>query len=181
MLFGSRVTGHATSYSDWDVAVLYRGSHKPSLRRSTEFQEHNVDLACLSMNRFAAESHLVGTLAHELAQDSTVVAGLEPCVAKNQNIAMSEEALKEHLEHGFKNSARAIREIVSGWEFSGYAEPIEEIAADDASGSSAIGAERTAKALCVYLGIPYAFTHDLEKTSKSCSARMEIQSASDAR
>lgn len=166
VLFGSRVTGHASSISDWDVAVLHRSAAIPSLKYSIEMQKHNVDLAYLSMNRFATESHLVGTLAHELAKHSTVVAGTKPFVLNRESIAMSEDALERHLEHAFKELARAIREIVSGWEFSGFAEPIEEVIAGDASGSSANGAERVAKALCVYLGISYAFTHDVEELAE---------------
>lgn len=166
VLFGSRVTGHASSVSDWDVAVLHRSSAKPSLRYSAEAQTHNVDLAYLSLHRFATESHLVGTLAHELANHSMVVAGTKPFVQSNESIAMSEDALERHLEHAFKELARAIREIVSSWEFSGFAHPIEEVVAGDASGSSANGAERVAKALCVYLGTSYAFTHDVEELAE---------------
>lgn len=166
VLFGSRVTGHAKSSSDWDVAVLYRTSTKPFVQYSEETQKHEVDLAWLSVDRFDSESHLVGTLAHELAVNSAVVAGSKPVVVNKETIVMSESALERHLEHAFKELARAISEVVSNWEFSGFSEPIEHVDAGDASGSSANGAERVAKALCVYLGITYTFTHDVAELAK---------------
>ena len=166
VLFGSRVTGHASSFSDWDVAVLYRTLIKPSLHYTDETQKHHVDLTWLSVSRFASESHLVGTLAHELAKHSAVIEGAKPFVGNKETTVMSETALERHLEHAFKDLARAINEVVSGWEYSGFREPIEGVVAGDASGSSANGAERVAKALCVYLGITYTFTHDVEELAK---------------
>ena len=49
---------------------------------------------------------------------------------------MSEDALERHLEHGFKNLARAIQARVSAWEYSDYADPIKDVIAGDGSSSS---------------------------------------------
>lgn len=169
LLFGSRVTGHATSVSDWDVAVLYNGHRVPTLLPCSNRTKHHVDFAMLSVTRLQKESHLIGTLAHELVQHGKLLAGWLPSINGN-DIAMSEDALERHLEYGFKDLARAIREIVSAWEYSGYIEPIEDVVAGDASSCSDNGAEHVAKAFCVYLGITYQYTHDVRVLAQTVPA-----------
>ena len=126
LLFGSRVTGHAGKYSDWDVAVIHSGEQTFRLDRNPDTWKQPVDLSILSMNEIANQLHLVGSLPFELAHGSTVVVGADLPVAKESE-RMSEEILARHLEYGFKELALAVSEIQIQWDLEEYHDPLEEI------------------------------------------------------
>ena len=148
LLFGSRVSGYASKYSDWDVAVIHSGEQAFRLDRNPVTWAQPVDLSMLSMNKIESQLHLVGSLPFELAHGSTVVVGADLPVTKESE-RMSKEILAQHLQYGFQELASAVRQIQLRWETAGYHDPLEDIPGSDASRRSGDGAERVAKALCV--------------------------------
>ena len=75
---------------------------------------------------------------------------------------MSEDALERHLEYGFKELARAIREVQTAWEYNESPATFDGVPSLDSSKASGDAAERIVKALCVYLGVTYKHTYDVK-------------------
>ena len=162
VLFGSRATGRATSGSDWDVAVLHRGENPPKLKRLGEFWNHQIDVPMLSVQKLRQEANRVGSLSHEVMLHGKVIAGDVPSF-EIEELVLSEADLALHLEYSFIEIALAIFELKDATRTAGASELIEDLDADRAVAHSANGAERVAKALCVYLKIPYSRTHSVEE------------------
>lgn len=162
VLFGSRVTGHATTRSDWDVAVLHNGANPPKLERLDEFWNHQIDVPMLSIQKLRQEANCVGSLSHELLSHGEVIAGDVPTF-EIEELVLSEEDLSLHLEYSFIELALAICELRDATRTTEAFESIEDLDADRAVAHSANGAERVAKALCVYLKISYSRTHSVEE------------------
>lgn len=169
VLFGSRVTGHATSGSDWDVAVLHRGEDPPKLKRLDEFWNHHVDLPMLSIEQLRQEANSVGTLSYEISSHSEVIAGELPSVEIKEPIR-SQRDLALHLEYAFVELASAICGLRDATRTTEVTESIEELDAERAVAHSANGAGRVVKALCVYLKIPYSRTHCVEELAEMVPA-----------
>lgn len=164
VLFGSRVTGHATSRSDWDVAVLHKGANPPKLERLDEFWNHHVDVPMLSIQKLRQEANCVGSLSHELLSHGEVIAG-DVLSFEIEELVMSQKDLALHLEYAFVELASAICGLRDATRTTKVTESIEELDGERAVAHSANGAERVAKALCVYLKIPYERTHSVEELS----------------
>lgn len=167
VLFGSRTTGHADSYSDWDVAILH-GANKPNnLVREKELLSQAVDLPVFPLETYLNRAHYVGSLAHEVAVHGRVLAGSVPTTLLRRLI-LSEEDLGRHLEYSFRYLAIAITDFHDVLRHAGTrSEPLESTPGRTAVAPSADGAERVSKALCVHLGIPAAHTHDIEQLADS--------------
>ena len=168
VLFGSRVTGHATSRSDWDVAVLHKGASPPKLKRLDEYWNHQIDVPMLSVQKLRQDANRVGSLSHELLHGE-VIAGDVPSL-EIEELIWSEADLALHLEYSFVELALAICELKDATTTADASESIEDLDAERAVAHSANGAERVAKALCVYLRIPYERIHDVEKLADTVPA-----------
>lgn len=165
VLFGSRAVGWARDSSDWDLAVVHEGSEMEDVPRGKDFDEQPVDLAYLPLKKYLRKAHQVGTLAHELANHGRLIKGHLPALQKRR-LVVSEEELVRHLFYATHNLASAIGDIQTDISHGAPEESLDSILAYVSSPSSANGAERTAKALCVHLGITYSHTHDVEKLSE---------------
>lgn len=162
VLFGSRVTGDATSRSDWDVAVLHRGANPPKLKRLDEFWKPQIDVPMLSVKKLRQEANRIGSLSHELLLHGEVIAGDVPSF-EIEELVLSEADLALHLEYSFIELALAIYELRDASRATDTAGSFEDLDADRAVAHSADGAERVAKALGIYLKIPYSRTHSVEE------------------
>lgn len=165
VLFGSRAIGDTWDGSDWDLAVVHEGSEMEDVPKGRDFYEQPVDLAYLPLKKYRSKAHQVGTLAHELATHGRLIKGHLPALQKRR-LVVSEEELVRHLFYATHNLASAIGDIQTDISHGDPEESLDSILAYVSSPSSANGAERTAKALCVHLGITYSHTHDVEKLSE---------------
>ncbi|MCY3883307.1 MAG: nucleotidyltransferase domain-containing protein [Gammaproteobacteria bacterium] len=162
VLFGSRASGRSNPQSDWDVAILHSGNTPPRLERLDGFSKHPVDLPLLSIRTWRRDLNRIGSLSYELVTRGEVIAGRMPSYILEDPV-MSEDDLALHLEYAFVELANAVcglRDATRGREIT---EPIENLDAERAVAYSANGAERVAKALCVFLQIPYDRTHNVEE------------------
>lgn len=160
VLFGSRATGHAHSRSDWDVAILYSGEPPENLQFSSGLRNRDVDIGIFPSDQVWRESHVAGTVAYELRNCGIELVGEMP-KENNKDIVISEEELARHLQFCFRNLATSIRSLDENWDYESPTGKFENLSAGVATGTSANGAERVAKALCVYLGVTYSYSHDV--------------------
>lgn len=167
VLFGSRTTGRADSYSDWDVAILH-GARKPThLVREKDLLSQAIDLPVFPLETYLNQAHCVGSLAHEVAVHGRILAGSVPTTL-TRRLVLSEEDLSRHLEYSFRYLAIAITDFHDVLKHAGTpSQPLESIPGRTAVAPSADGAERVAKALCIHLGIPVTHTHDVDQLASS--------------
>ena len=165
VLFGSRAVGLARDSSDWDLVILHEGNELGDVPRGRDFDEQPVDLAYLPLKKYLRKAHQVGTLAHELATHGRLIKGHLPALEK-RSLMVSEEELVRHLFYASHNLASAIGDVQTDVSRSDPEESLSSILAYVSSPSSANGAERTAKALCLHLGVTYSHTHNVEKLSE---------------
>lgn len=136
MLFGSRVTGHATSRSDWDVAVLHKGANPPKLERLDEFWNHHIDVPMPSIQELRQEAICVGSLSHELLSHGEAIAG-DGLSFEIEELVLSED-LAPHLEYSFTELVLAICELTDATGTVEASESIEDLDADRAVAHSAM-------------------------------------------
>ena len=165
VLFGSRAIGCARVGSDWDLAIIHEGSEMEDVPRGRDFDEQPVDLAYLPLKKYLRKAHQVGTLAHELATHGRLIKGQLPALEKRR-LVVSDEELARHLFYATHNLASAIGDVQTDISRGDPEESLDSILAYVSSPSSANGAERTAKALCVHLGVTYSHTHNVEQLSE---------------
>ncbi len=167
VLFGSRTTGRADSYSDWDVAILHGAREPANLVRESDLLSQVVDLPVLPLETYLNQAHSVGSLAHEVAVHGRVLAGSVPTTL-TRRLVLSEKDLSRHLEYSFRYLAIAITDFHDVLKHaSSSSQPLESMPGRMAVAPSADGAETVAKALCVHLGIPVTHTHDVEQLADS--------------
>lgn len=165
VLFGSRASGNAWEESDWDLAILHEGNEMKDVPRGRDFDEQPVDLAYLPIKKYIRKAHQVGSLAHELATHGRLIKGYLPALEKRR-LLVSEEELVRHLFYASHNLASAIGDVQTDISRDDLEKSLDSILAYVSSPSSANGAERTAKALCVHLGVTYSHTHNVKKLSE---------------
>ena len=165
VLFGSRATGCAREGSDWDLAIIHDGSEMDGVPRGQDFVAQPVDLAYLTLEKYLRKAHQVGTLAHELATHGRLIKGHLPALGKRR-LVVSDEELVRHLFFAIHNLASAIGDVQTDISSGDPKEPIDSILAYVSSTSSANGAERTIKALCIHLGLTNSHRHNLKVLSE---------------
>lgn len=161
VLFGSRATGCAREGSDWDLAIIHDGSEMEDVPRGRDFDEQPVDLAYLQLEKYLCKAHHVGTLAHELATHGKLITGHLPPL-DGRGLEVSEEEIVRHVYFASRNLALAIGDVHSDISRAGPEDSLDSIRAYVSSPSSANGAERTVKTLCIHLGLTNSHRHNLK-------------------
>ena len=110
VLFGSHAVGRVQADSGWDVAVLHREQEIEDFPLGNDVEAHCVDVPLMSLSKFTDCAHLVGSLAHEIATNGTVLAGSAPELERKRAV-VSEDDLARHLEHAFREFASSIADL----------------------------------------------------------------------
>ena len=168
VLFGSHAVGRAQTGSDWDIAVLHREQEIEDFPLGNDVEAQCVDVPLMSLDKFTDCAHRVGSLAHEIAINGTVLAGSVPELERKRTV-VSEEDLARHLEYAFRELASSIADLPADLRRNRHEPSLSRAKVHVSSRHSADGAERVAKALCVHLGVTYDHTHDIRRLSRLVS------------
>ena len=169
VLYGSRSIGRYRPWSDWDIAVIVRGSTKPSDAVMSAGWEvapkHGITV--LDEEQMLAEMGVYASLASEIAL-GVVMRGVnydvEHCTMAKRlygtNTAEARSSYIAMMAHVW-SLLRADIENVTECRQSQYA-----VAQPTLGGNSADASERVVKLTTLTLGLPFQATHDIHKLAK---------------